>query len=661
MIVLMHVEGLSSSDLPLFVDPSSRNHWANAHTVATISNSYFPPYYTNKIKFTTDDVDFDTQFNYLYLEFRDKRYYYFVEDISYISEDVIEVSITMDTLITYFFEIKVGDGEICRKFIPRLNSNGDINRNYIRENVSNGVKKITYLINERETFSEYPDFQMLVIIGSKDFLFDWLDEGKYSYKVFDAVLPLSLVAAFIPLYRNDGSEPIQVSFDGTSKPPTNIFTDASLWMASNSPSVHHIFFFPFIDPFVGDDNVLKKIETRGDGVFANIDGTRWAVYDMNSLASGGKAIAPIQPDSVHPDAPNTIRSVQYTYDVPLNLKPIDNLDFDAWQEPAIFDNNYLCYEFGEPSTSISCNLFDCVSKTIINEFTYDFIQGTRVYRQNGSKIRYGANFNADYNVSTSISVEFPLSTDMWLQYFQQNKATLVGSIASDCVKGLGVSRSFTTSNIETHETGIRSQVMKDFSRNTETSTPDGNTLILNKREAVRRTYYEPRPYSKNKTGTKNSETTSTSSPDFSATLGTLTDMANAVMAPDNLRSLGTLLSEYIYKRNDVRFVVYEAEDLQHVGLYYHKNGVLVSYNYTRTTFQLFSDYLYSSEHRVRKYFNVCKFKTCDCHLRNAPESQEIITDLNKRLMDGFRTWELGEDFETLMPIGYFYKSNPDRS
>lgn len=671
MITLMHVEGLSSSDLPLFTDARQRANWVVAHTVASVSNSYFPPYYTNKIKFTSDDVDFDTQFNYLALTFRDRVYYYFVDDISYISEEVIEVSITMDTLITYYFDIKIGDGEICRKFIPRLDANGDFNREYIRENLSNGVKKIQEIINSDNNISNYNDFGMLVFVCSPDGLGVPIPAGwstkipSFALSIDDTAFPISLCIGFVPFYKPNPSQPIYIKYeDNDGEHTTTLYPCSSIWEASTRNTCFHIYYFPHIDPFIGLNCLIENADINSKTFSINHD--NYVISRFNDAAAGSKGFY-IVPQGFDPNigslvnAPYVDKNAVYVYLIPYKT-PVDGEDFDGWQEPVMIDNNYLAYEFGQPNASTSCNLYDVIQPSLINRYIYDFIDGGRSYYQQGFKVRYGTQVvNADNSVTTPISTEYPLITDQWLNYMQLNRYTLIGSVASDCIKGLVMSQSYTTAASVVNENGIKSQVVKDFQTNREGFSPDGNTIILNKREAIRRRYYEPQPYEKHRTSNKESRTEASSTPGFSDTLGTLTDMANASASPSTLRSLGNLLNEAIYDSNRMRFVAYIAEDFQHVGLYYHKNGVLVSYNYTLTPSQTFSTYLNSSEHRVRKYFNVCKFKTCDCHLNNAPESQEIITDLNQRLMDGFRTWELGDDLETLMPMGYFYKSNPDRS
>ena len=671
MITLMHIEGLSTSDLPLFTDARQRTNWVVKHKVGEVANSYFPPYYTNKIKFTTDDVDFDTQFNYLALTFRDRVYYYFVDDISYISEEVIEVSITMDTLVTYYFDIKVGDGEICRKFIPRFDGNGDINRDYIRENLSNGIKKVQDIITEESDFSNFKDFGMLVFVFSPDALNNSIPVGgttitpSYAFKVQDSAFPISLCIGFVPFIKSNPFTPISVKWtesDGEHSATLN--PCSSIWEASKNNTCYHIYYFPYIDPFVGDDCAIESIDIANKIVSINYD--NYQISNLRDSVSGSLAdyiieqgFNPNETSVVNP--PYVVKNGVHTYLIPLKT-PVDNEDFDAWQEPCMIDNNYLAYEFGQPNASISCNLYDVIQPSLINRYIYDFIDGGRSYYQQGFKVRYGTSIvNADNSITTPVSTEYPLITDQWLNYMQLNRYTLIGSVASDCIKGLTISQSYTTSHSDLAENGIRSQVVKDFSKDSEGFTLDGNVNVLTKREATRRRYYEPQNYSKNRIANKESKTDSSSTPNFSETLGTITDMANASAAPSALRSLGNLLNEAIYNSNRMRFVSYIAEDFQHVGLYYHKNGVLVSFNYTLTPSQSFSEYLLSSDHRVRKYFNVCKFKTCDCHLNNAPESQDIILDLNRRLMDGFRTWELGSDLETLTPMGYFYKSNPDRS
>lgn len=666
MITLMHIEGLSTSDLPLFLKPSDISSWAVKHKVADVSNVYFPPYYTNRIKFTSDDVDFDTQFNYLCFDFRNRIYYYFVDDISYISEDVIEVSITMDTLITYFFDVGVGDGEVCRAFVPRKKegSSNLINRDYIRENLSNGEKRI---IENRRWYSQY-EYGMLCIVANRDALLDWQMTSFYHYHFEDFDMPTAFVCCFIPIpkgYNYDTGGEIKLVLNGedswTEETLETINVFQSLALLENDPNIQHIFYFPYLEPFVGPLNIIRKVGKAtlpSDGKTYDIFyiNTEWVIHNTKTYANA-RVLAP-EIGTIAWVLGHNVTEVE----IPLNLEPGDNELFDAWQEPAMMDNNYISYEFGDASSSSSCNLFDGTRPILVCDYTYDFVEGKTHYYCEPKALNYSySGYVPDFDVKSAVPVEFSLSSSSWQTWWQQNKATIIGSVASDCVKGLAISHTYTTSHTSGHESGIKSQLEKSLTSNKTSTSYNGTNVSNITKEARSRNTYSPQAYSRNYNHDYSSERTYDPGMSFGSTLGVVTQMANAALAPDNLRSTGSITDRLLYDKDRIRLVTYMASDFQHVGLYYHKNGVLVSYNYTPLPTTPLPSYLLSSKIRVRKYFNVIKFKTCDCHLINVPETDAIVTDLNRRLTDGFRLWELGDDYETLIPMGQFIQANPDRS
>ena len=142
VIKLYYIEGISRIDTPYYANQgqqatlAAQEAFFERHVVKEIDSAFYPPHYTNQVKLTTDDVDFNTNINYLSLEFNDKTYYYFIDDVEYLSENMIKLYITMDVIQTYMFDIRIASGVIERKFINRWTSNNKINRNYLREAVS---------------------------------------------------------------------------------------------------------------------------------------------------------------------------------------------------------------------------------------------------------------------------------------------------------------------------------------------------------------------------------------------------------------------------------------------------------------------------------------------------------------------------------------------
>ena len=140
MIKLIYIRGISAYDTPYFSSKLEQYDFFDDINGVEI-DAYYPPHYTNTIKLDRDDVDDISRYNYLILYFNNKNYFYFLDSINYINEDVYEVKIVMDTIQTYMFDIVWNESLVSRKSIKRWNGN-EINRDYIRENLSQTSKKL---------------------------------------------------------------------------------------------------------------------------------------------------------------------------------------------------------------------------------------------------------------------------------------------------------------------------------------------------------------------------------------------------------------------------------------------------------------------------------------------------------------------------------------
>lgn len=149
MIKLYYVRGINRFDTPYFPTIYAQEDYFENKLVSIMSDSFYPPHYTNKINISIEDLSFNSQINYLSIEFQGKTYYYFIDQIRYVTEDLMEISITMDTIQTYMFNIDFISSEVGRKLINRWNGN-KINRDYIRENISNGEFQLENYINYSE-------------------------------------------------------------------------------------------------------------------------------------------------------------------------------------------------------------------------------------------------------------------------------------------------------------------------------------------------------------------------------------------------------------------------------------------------------------------------------------------------------------------------------
>ena len=140
MITLYYIPGISRSDTPVFSTVVEQNKYFSTYVPysTNIDTGFYPPHYRNTIDISAEDFDQVDNCNYLSLVYKNKTYYYFVDSVMYVNESLVKLIVTMDTVQTYMFDVKFLKYERTRKLIARWV--GDkINRNYLRENVSQGL------------------------------------------------------------------------------------------------------------------------------------------------------------------------------------------------------------------------------------------------------------------------------------------------------------------------------------------------------------------------------------------------------------------------------------------------------------------------------------------------------------------------------------------
>ena len=120
MYKLMQVKNISMVDTLEFFTVSDQNNFFNNISIGVTFNDYFPPFSKYKLKIDVNDLkDSNGQLipvNYCMLEsniptghspnYSYKRYYYFIDGIEYINEDVVSINLVMDTIQSFYHYIK---------------------------------------------------------------------------------------------------------------------------------------------------------------------------------------------------------------------------------------------------------------------------------------------------------------------------------------------------------------------------------------------------------------------------------------------------------------------------------------------------------------------------------------------------------------------------
>lgn len=193
MITLCYVEGINEVDTPWFDSILEQASFFDKHVVWQDIDSYYPPYFMNEIRLSSDDISFNDsnkKVNYCFLDYEGKRYYYFINSISYVTDDQVVITVDMDTIQTYMFDMLISNPTIARMAIKRWGDDGNtINRNYIRENLSTGnmVQKSKTPLRDINNTSE--DLGWLIITASDEIpgLTYYLDANE---NVTDVLVPI---------------------------------------------------------------------------------------------------------------------------------------------------------------------------------------------------------------------------------------------------------------------------------------------------------------------------------------------------------------------------------------------------------------------------------------------------------------------------------------
>ena len=145
-ITLYLIPGINKIDTPVFdTEEHQETFFASQTNLVIDNNSFYVPKFKDVISLDITDIEFTSSFNYLSLYFGEKYYYYFISKIDYVNETVVNVSVEMDVIQTYMFNANFIHSEITRKsikrWVPETPLLNKINRDYIRENIGNGMFK----------------------------------------------------------------------------------------------------------------------------------------------------------------------------------------------------------------------------------------------------------------------------------------------------------------------------------------------------------------------------------------------------------------------------------------------------------------------------------------------------------------------------------------
>lgn len=425
MITLYYIRGITRLDEPLFILNGDQEDFFKAHIVNQIDTGFYPPHFHNEITLSTDDIALYKNYNYLSLSYNDKEYYYFIDSIEYVSEDVINVKITMDTIQTFMFNMVFEDTYVTRMSIPRWTKTSEgyiINRDYIRENLSQG-KFVTLSYDY-----EFPDISWYIVWvrTSGDLYYD--NNGTKTALPVDNVFELTNGRTSSYYYRKADiyCTPLCIPVSNNPDYP-NIQVDGS----PASANFEHLVEAPAVIKIVRiDKDILGDYfnVTRDNGTYylTTISTSLRLAYPTYWKDSDGNYhyISSVVIPANTLIAPKQTGVFAYDDELP-PISQNTQLKADASSNyiPAMLDENYIHVYYGEQMNYITYPVHQLKTLDIWYVNITDWLSGTRIYAIMDSE--YKGDFIDPY---TSIGIcntqeYLDLYNDAWLNYYSRNTAT----------------------------------------------------------------------------------------------------------------------------------------------------------------------------------------------------------------------------------------------
>ena len=439
MIKLYYVRGITRTDTPYFNTLVEQENYFNEKLIGSI-DAIYPPHYQNTIQFSNEDLDFNTQCNYISLDFNGKTYYYFIDDMEYLAEDLIRVIITMDTFQTFMFNIDYHNAVIERETIKRWNSDGTINRKYIREKLGTDImERIEY-----KNISEEEEADLYYLVGY------YVDSDKnYDEDDFGDDFKLTTTLTYNNKYIMDGSTLViipmiltptiinnksiyfkfDVSYDNFDTNTTSTVSYGGMVNNINSniksnPSFYSLCVLRQLPLPI--DYSIEETEDKTLYTFRWHQGIKWS----GSTPNNSYYLYGITLNGTY----NTfVRKKIYEFMYSRPNRVIDKLpNFNYTYIPQLIDENYYSFEFGERMQTTTFPLCK-LTRPILTLCRYvDLFTTSRMYWITDKLEYYNEDIYDDKYLTMILneSKEFTLLiNDAWRNYLANNVGTLsIGSI-----------------------------------------------------------------------------------------------------------------------------------------------------------------------------------------------------------------------------------------
>lgn len=440
---LYYIAGISHTDTPLFSSKVEQEEFFNRYVEASL-DVFYPPYFTNKIEIPNSDVNYDDllnyNINYLSIDFKDKTYYYFIRNVTYISEDVYQLDIEMDTIQTFMFDVSYHNARINRMSIPRW-KNSLINRDYIRENYGNdSFRNYDYTnVNYDNPYSKgffvakfpsgtdysYQDkLSRLSYDSTRSFQPVSIQEGTLIILIPCGIINSDIIKNYTRVNINEPDIRIDIISNATGDVLGSIqLTDLYLKLRaySEKPDLIDMYYIPYSNiknlTFTSRIDVVEKPDISGELIDVNeyvIEYHIDTVTPDNKLSIIDDVCIKIDRSSVE----FKIHNIET--DIIANTNKLQ--PFNYKYIPQLLDENYMQIEFGEKINRTTYPLSICQQTSLLGAYSVDIPSGFRSYRLTSTQQYITDTYDTTLVVNTK--EQATIYNDAWKTFASQNQSSL---------------------------------------------------------------------------------------------------------------------------------------------------------------------------------------------------------------------------------------------
>ena len=656
---LYFVSGINRVDTLYFSNLTEQNSYYDSKLITRIEDfSFYPPHYRNTIRLTTDDINFNSKINYLSLVYNDKRYYYFIDNIEYVSEDIVSFDITMDVIQTYQFDINFINYDVKRRTIDRWKKVGtttqfEINRDYVRENLSEGV-----FFQERYKELSSPLNYIILDVVSTEFIANKpsIVGAWYPYLPRFRSLGLSMIYTTEAEYRyfSDGyfHSYVILPLKNVNVKYTGNFINARAEIINDYDGISYNFgrYMTMIDtiakmPSVVSINLMPaysvldglSITTSGSDMTVNVSGNELIItsFDIEPSETGlltGYLVLPYSTFDRTLDNPASATTIHCSYNIytlTLSTNRTRKINYNDRFIPQLIDENYINIEYGERISTTTFPLHELtIPSSLVLLGLYLINNGNRAYIIGVPSLWTEGDFSSLDRYRTCIVVptteSLAVKNDAWEQYLAQNRATL------------------TTGMAYTFFDRATNLIMDDLS-------------IKRPKQMIDRRFKKP---TLNKAGVKYfSDLAETNVQGYRSMLGEAYDYhvnkENLRQTPNTITQGNNAIDDLLIYSNYIYYAINKVRDYSHVGELMEEYGFKVSEHYgSNNPFDTLN---------TRLYYNYFELENVNITL-NILNDENTLALIIDRLNNGLRLWNVNECETDNLEIGnLFVYDNVEKS